>query len=103
MNVGEGYYYVIPAKWVGKIAVLRDTENALTEIYRFDSEENISGERLLYIKSVKKSEWDEGVYKKEALTEIVNNGETSFVCHISDSAKLDGISIKEIKNDLKLY
>ncbi len=103
MNVSEGYYYTIPAKWVGKIAVLRDAENSLTEIYRFDSEDNVSGERLLYIKSVKKSDWDKGVYKKEALTEIVNNGETSFVCHISDSAKQDGITVKEIKNDLKLY
>lgn len=103
MNVSEGYYYAIPAKWLDKIAVLRDTENLLTEIYRFDNENSVSGERLLYIKSVKKSDWDKGVYKKEALTEIVNNGETSFVCHISDSAKLDGITIKEIKNDLKLY
>ncbi len=103
MNVSEGYYYTIPAKWLEKIAVLRDAENSLTEIYRFDSENNVSGERLLYIKAVKKSDWDQGVYKNEALTEIVNNGETSFVCHISDAAKQDGITVQEIKNSLKFY
>ncbi len=103
MNVSEGYYYSIPAKWVEKIAVLRDSENSLTEIYRFDSENNVSGERLLYIKAVKKSDWEKGVYKNEDLTEIVNNGETAFVCHVSDAAKQDGITIKEIKNSLKFY
>ncbi len=103
MNVSEGYYYIIPSKWLGRVAILRDPENSLTEIYRFDSENNVSGERLLYIRSVKKTDWDHGVYKKEALTEIVNNSETSFVCHISDSAKADGITAKEVKNDLKLY
>lgn len=103
MNVSEGYYYTIPAKWADKIAVLRDVENSLVEIYRFDSENNVSGDRLLYIKSVKKADWDKGVYKGEALTEIVNNGETALVCYISDFAKQDGITINAIKKDLKLY
>lgn len=103
VNVSEGYYYVIPPKWIGSVAILRDTENALTEIYKFDSENNTSGDRLLYIKSVKKSDWDSGVYKKEDVTEIVNNGVTSFVCNISDTAKADGITAEQIKNDLKLY
>ncbi len=103
MNQSEGYYYVIPKKWIDSVAILKDNENSLIEIYRFDTENNVSGERLLYIKAVKKSDWDNGVYQKEDLTEIVNNGETAFVCNISDLAKAEGITIKQIKNDFKLY
>ena len=103
MNVSEGYYYIIPQKWLGNIAILRDAENSLTEIYRFDTENNVSGDRLLYFKSVKKSEWDKGSFRNQDVTEIVNNGETSFVGFISQTAKAEGITIEKIKNDLKLY
>ncbi len=103
MNLNEKYYYVIPQKWLGSIAVLRDVENALTEIYRFDSENNVSGERLLYIKAVPKDKWDSGMFKNQDVTEIVNNGETSLLCYISEAAKAEGITSQRVKSDLKFY
>ncbi len=103
MNLTEGYYYIIPPKWLGNIAILRDAENSLTEIYRFSNEENISGERLLFIKSVKKPDWDKGVYKIQDAVEIVNNGETAFIGYVSDTAKADGITVEKVKSDLKLF
>lgn len=102
MNLNEGYYYILPQKWLGNIAISRDSENALTEIYRFSSEENVSGERLMFIKSVKKSDWDNGVYKIQDAAEIVNDGETSYICNISDSAAADGITAEKVKSDFKL-
>lgn len=103
VSVSEGYYYIIPTKWIGQIALLRDESSGLTEIYRFNSEENVSAERLLYIRSVKKSDWDSGVYKNQDVTEIVNNGETSYICYICAAAVADGITAEKVKNDLKLY
>lgn len=103
VSVSEGYYYIIPAKWIDKIALLRDESSGLTEIYRFNSDENVSAERLLYIRSVKKADWDSGVYKSQDVTEIVNNGETSYICYISAAAEADGITAERVKNDLKLY
>ncbi len=103
MNVSEGYYYIIPQKWLGNIAVLRDAENSLTEIYRFDTENNVSGERLLYFKSVKKSDWDKGSFRNQDVTEIVNNGEISYLCYISPVAQAEGITTEKIKSELKLY
>ena len=103
VSVSEGYYYIIPAKWIDKIALLRDESSGLTEIYRFNSEENVAAERLLYIRSVKKADWDSGVYKSQDVTEIVNNGETSYICYISAAAEADGITAERVKNDLKLY
>ncbi len=102
-SVGEGYYYIIPTKWINQMAILRDEANSLTEIYRFNTEENVSAERLLYIRSVKKSDWDKGVYKNQDVTEIVNNGETSYICYLSAAAIADGVTEEKVKNDLKLY
>ena len=103
VSVSEGYYYIIPTKWIGQIALLRDEESGLTEIYRFNPKEGVSGERLLYIRSVKKTDWDSGVYKNQDVAEIVNNGETSYICYISVTAIADGITIEKVKTDLKLY
>ena len=103
MNLNDKYYYVIPKKWIGSIAILRDSENSLVEIYGFDNENNVSTDRLLYIKAVPKSKWDADEYSSEDVKEIVNNGETVLVCYISDAAKADGITAQKVKNDLKFY
>ena len=103
MNLNDKFYYAIPKKWLGSIAILSDPENSLTEIYGFDSENNVSTDRLLYIKAVGKREWDAGEYKGEDVIEIVNNGEISLVCYISELAKAQGITAEKVKNDLKFY
>ena len=103
MNLNDKYYYVIPKKWLGSIAILSDPENSLTEIYGFDSENNVSTDRLLYIKAVNKTKWDRGDYKGEDVQEIVNNGQTVLVCYISEIAKQQGVTLQKIKNDLKFY
>ena len=56
----------------------------------------------MFIKSVKKSDWDNGVYKIQDAVEIVNDGETSYICNISDSAAADGITAEKVKSDFKL-
>ncbi len=102
-NVSDGFYYQIPKKWIGSIALLRDTASSLTEIYRYDSEKGEPKERLIYFKAVPKEDWDSGKYKNQALTEIVNNGGVSYICCISDSAIADGVNLEKIKTDFKLY
>ena len=37
------------------------------------------------------------------VTETVNNGETSFICYISENAKAEGIDVSKIKNDFKIF
>lgn len=102
INVNDGYYFVIPAKWYGKIAVLKDTENSLREIYNYNPEDMTIGERLLYIKAVKKKDWDDGKYKATGVEEITNDGTTSFICKISDSALTEGLNMENIRNSFKL-
>ncbi len=103
ISIIDGYYYEIPAKWVGNIAVLKDTDNQVREIYKYNPEDMTVGESLLYIKAIKKSDWDSGKSKSENMYEIMNNGETSFICKISETAAAEGLTIETVKANFKLY
>ena len=103
INASDGYYFILPAKWRGKISVLKDTQDSTMEIYRYDKKKKVSKERLMYFKTVKKSDWDRGQYKNQDITEILNDGTTSYLCYISAAAEKDGVDIKKVINDFKLY
>ena len=103
INSSDRYYISIPQKWQGKIAVLKDSEECLLEIYRYDQQKNISSELLLRILVVEKSDWDSGNYKDQELSEIVNDGVNTYLCYIADGAYDDGITLEKIKSEFKLY
>ena len=44
INQDDGYYYTIPAKFVGRIAIRKDTSNKVREIYKYNPEEMTVGE-----------------------------------------------------------
>lgn len=102
INTNDGYYFTIPQKWIDKIAILKDTDSRLREIYRYNPEDETVGESLIYIKAVKKQDWEDGKYNTEGIEEIMNDGQTSFICKISDEAKKDGINIEIIRQAFKL-
>lgn len=99
INVNDGYYYTIPNRWVGNIAILKDTASNLREIFKYNSEDMTVGSSLLYIKAVKKKSWDEGKYKAEGVFEIANDGETSYICRISETAAKEGLTLEDVRNN----
>ena len=102
INKEDGYYYIVPSKLIGNIAILKSTDNRLREIYRYNPEDMTVGESLLYIKAVDKAEWDQGKYSASGVKEIANNGETSFICSISASAISDGITFESVVAGFKI-
>lgn len=103
MNNEDGYYFVIPAKLVGKIAVFKDTDNNIREVFSYNPEDSTVGESLFYIKAVSKADWDAGSYNADGIFEIVNDGVTSFICKLTPAGKKAGFSVEKIKADFKLY
>lgn len=103
INTDDGYYYIVPAKWVGKIAVSKDTESNLREIYSYNPKDMTVGNRLMYIKAVKKTDWEDGKYKADGVFEIMNNGVSSFICRISDTAAKQGLTEADVKANFNLY
>lgn len=103
INVLDGYYYIIPQNLLGNIAVLKDTDNKIREIYSYDSQNLTVGESLIYFRTFTKKQWDSGKFESLNLQEIMSNQDNVFVCKISDKAKQMGIDLKTIKNNFTVY
>ena len=102
INMEDGYYYAIPSKLAGNIAILKSTDSRLREIYRYNPADMTVGDSLLYIKAVDKKDWDSGKYSAEGIKEIANDGETSFICSISAAAVSDGITFESVVSGFKI-
>lgn len=103
INVNDGYYLILSQKLLGKIAILKDTESRIREIYLYDSETATVGKSLVYLKTVDKAEWEKGKYNSLRATEILNNGKTSVVCRVSDTAIEQGLDLEYVRANLKLF
>lgn len=103
INVLDGYYYVLQQKWVGNIAILKDTDNRIREVYSYNSEDLTVGESLLYLRAFSKKEWQSGKYANLGLTEISQDDESVFCCRISEKAKREGLSVETVKANFVIY
>jgi hypothetical protein len=103
INTIDGYYYIIPQKWVGNIAVLKDTDNRIRQIYSYNNETLTVGDSLLYLQTFTKEEWENGKNKTSGLTEVMRDGQKVFVCEISASAKQEGLTLENVKSNFVIY
>ena len=103
INVLDGYYYNIPAKWVGKIAILKDTDNRIREIYSYDTEEMTVGGTLLYLRAIPKKDWDNGIYAALNLIKIGETETAIIACRLSKTAKDSGVTLEQIEANLGIY
>lgn len=62
VNSVDGYYLTVPQKWVGKVAIFKDTEKRVRNFYEFDSATNAVGRKLASFKALPEKEYDEGNY-----------------------------------------
>ncbi len=103
INVLDGYYYTIPQNLVGGIAVLKDTDNRIREIYAYDNELLAVGESLIYFRTFTKKQWKSGEYDKLGMTQITSNEDNVFVCKISQKANEMGYTLENIKANFMVY
>lgn len=101
MNNEDGYYYVMPSKWLGRIAVLRDADKHLREIYTYDPVSMTAGRQLLSLKTV-----SERKYEAEGLGDgyeyLLSYGDRVYACRISETAAKDGLTFEEVKKNFKI-
>ena len=101
-NINDGYYYIISSKRAGQIAIYKDTDSHVREIYKYDNETSSTGELLISFKTVKKSDWDIGKYKDGGFIQITHDDVSSHICRISDTAAEEGLTIEEVRRNFKL-
>ena len=102
ININDGYYYIISSKRAGQIAIYKDTDSHVREIYKYDNETSSTGELLISFKTVKKSDWDIGKYKDGGFIQITHDDVSSHICRISDTAAEEGLTIEEVRRNFKL-
>ncbi len=103
INVIDGYSYTVPARLIGKIAVLKNTSTHVRELYEYNSEQATIGSSLVLFKAVPNAEWKEEALRGTDGEEIIKRDGTVFVAYISDTAKAQGITIDTVKASFSLF
>ncbi len=103
INTLDGYYYTVPSKWLGNIAVLKDTANSIREVYAYNSKEMTVGDSLLYIRAIKKKDWESGMYSALQLSSIGKKDNIIFACRISKAGEKAGLTLENVKSNFALY
>lgn len=103
INVNDGFIFTIPPKWINNIAILKDTDKRIREIYRYNPKETVVSDSLVYFEAVDKSDWKARKFESKNMYKITSTDNTVFVCKVSDAAKKDGITLEWVKNNFKIY
>lgn len=74
VNTADGYMLDIPDKWLGNIAVAKDTEKRTRTVYSYDPETNVVGVKIVTFKVVDEKEWNKKNYDKKDTVEISRSG-----------------------------
>lgn len=102
INSNDGYYYVLSQKWTGQIAVLKDTDNHIREIYRYDGETASAADMLVSFVTVKLTDKELQKYLDEGFTEITRDEISVYLCKIGETAAEQGINTDIVKQNFKL-
>ncbi len=99
VNLLDGYYIEVPDKWIGKIAVLKDTDKNLRVVYNFDAQNGVLGERIAQFKAVSENGYNIKNYK--GYTEILKNNGTVFLGKVLSENNETSVDTGELKKMLK--
>lgn len=103
INALDGYYFTIPSKWRNRIAILKDTESRIREIYLYDYKNAVIGESLICIRAFSKKDWEGGKYKDLRMNEIARRDNTVFAYKLNDAIIDMGITHSDVEKAFVLY
>lgn len=103
LNSADGYYLLVPEKWIGHIALTRDTEKHSRTIYSYDAAEDIVGVPLAHFIAVPISHWDEFKEENKETIEISRNSTYIFAGGVYGGGESLSITEQELKNMFFLY
>lgn len=103
INLLDGYYFNIPTKWRNRIAILKDTENRIREIYVYNQKTATVGESLICIRAFDKRAWDKGEFKELKMNEIARDNNTVYAYRLNDAITKMGITHSDVKDAFVLF
>ncbi len=102
INFVDGYYIDVPEKWYGNISATKNSDSGLREFYRYDAQNDVSGRKLVAIKTFNAKKWDKGDYKNLDYTLLCRNGETVIVGWVCATDDPLAVNIEELKSYIKI-
>ncbi len=103
INLLDGYYFTIPTKWRKRIAVLKDTEKRIREIYLYDQKNATVGESLVSIRAFDKKNWDNNKFADLGMTEITRDNETVYAYLLNEEINKLSITQDDVKKAFSLF
>lgn len=96
INQTDGFYLIIPEKWVGYISVYRDSEKRLREFYASGNPQEPSP-LLVRLRAVDADLWDAGDLSASGLTELCRSGDTVLAGSVSEDGGALAVTLDELK------
>lgn len=103
LNTTDGYYLSVPEKWVGNIALVRDTDGKSRTIYSYNSEDKSFGTAIAFYTAVTLDNWDSYKEKNKDIIEISRNSTYVFAGRVYKGDGSLYITEQELKNMFFLY
>ncbi len=103
INTADGYYYILSQKWLGHIAILKNTDSRLREIYSYDHDAEKVGKLRIGFLAVRQADFEAKKYDTAKYTYLTSNGVSAFLCEIPQQSAEDGLTIDEVKSNFKIW
>lgn len=102
INTADGYMLEVPQKWLGNIAVAKDTSKKTRTIYSFDSENQMVGVKLVTFKVIDERSWNKEDYDKKGMIELCRNAGFVYTAAITSYEGELALGEEAIKNMFSL-
>lgn len=97
INYADGYYFVFPTRWVGKVTGMYDHENRIISFYMWNSETSGTGDKLLEIHRFRRADWEQSDHSEyvKLLSEDTNGKDYVIAGRIFTTFADDEININD--------
>ena len=104
VNASQGYLLDFPESWEGKVSVRKSAQSNEMLFYEYQAGDDPVKSELLYIRMVKRSEWESGVYEDYEVISSSGGGQIFYLAKIPAGATPAlRMSMEEVKRNFSRY
>ena len=95
MNLKDGYYFVMPERWIGKVTARSDAETREMSFFIWNTKTSSTGDRLLTISRITEQQWAEDQGGRIMLDLYPENGKAVYAAEIIHTNADESLNISE--------
>ena len=104
VNASQGYLLDFPESWEGKVSVRKSAQSNEMLFYEYQAGDDPVKSELLYIRMVKRIEWESGVYEDYEVISSSGGGQSFYLAKIPAGATPAlRMSMEEVKRNFSRY